>query len=111
VVLVGGQPVGPSDPAIRDAQCPRPQGRPSVGLFLDLEVRLLDGPLFVGERYDVVHTIVGISESRRTESFWTKTAITPAGDGRTIATVVLHQGVFKESFPDYPLEKAANAPV
>jgi hypothetical protein len=85
--------------------------QPSVGLFLDLEVRLLDGPLFVGERYDVVHTIVGISESRRTESCWTKTAITPAGDGRTIATVVLHQGVFKESFPDYPLEKAANAPV
>jgi hypothetical protein len=84
--------------------------QPSVGLFLDLEVRLLDGPLFVGERYDLTHTIVGISESRRTESFWTETAITPAGGGTTIATVLLHQGVFKDSFPDYPRETAANAP-
>ena len=75
-----------------------------------LEVRLLDGPLFVGERYDVVHTIVGISESRRTESFWTQSAITPAGGGTTIATVLLHQGVFKDSFPDYPREAAADAP-
>lgn len=84
--------------------------QPSVGLFLDLEVRLLDGPLFVGEHYDMVHTIVGISESRRTESFWTETAITPASGGRTIATVLLHQGVFKDSFPDYPREAAADAP-
>ena len=75
-----------------------------------LEVRLLDGPLFVGEHYDVVHTIVGISESRRTESFWTQSAITPAGGGTTIATVLLHQGVFKDSFPDYPREAAADAP-
>ena len=84
--------------------------QPSVGLFLDLEVRLLDGPLFVGEHYDVVHTIVGISESRRTESFWTQSAITPAGGGTTIATVLLHQGVFKDSYPDYPREAAADAP-
>ena len=84
--------------------------QPSVGLFLDLEVRLLDGPLFVSEHYDVVHTIVGMSESRRTESFWTQSAITPAGGGTTIATVLLHQGVFKDSFPDYPREAAADAP-
>ena len=84
--------------------------QPSVGLFLDLEVRLLDGPLFVGEHYDVVHTIIGISESRRTESFWTESAITPAGGGTTIATVLLHQGVFKDSYPEYPREAAADAP-
>ena len=62
------------------------------------------------EHYDVVHTIVGISESRRTESFWTQSAITPAGGGTTIATVLLHQGVFKDSYPDYRREAAADAP-
>ena len=75
------------------------------------DVRLLDHPLFVGEDHDVVRTIVGISESRRTESFWTETAITPAGGGRTIATVLLHQGPFEDSFPDSPREAAAHAPV
>jgi hypothetical protein len=87
-----------------------PVRQPSVGLFLDLAMRLLDGPLFVGEHYDVVHTIVGFSASRRTESFWTETAITPAGGGTTIATVLLHQGVFKDSYPDYPREAPADAP-
>jgi hypothetical protein len=79
-----------------------PVRQPSVGLFLDLEVRLHDGPLFVDEPYDIAHTIVGMSESRRTESFWTQTSITAAGGGPTLATVLLHQGVFKDSYPDYP---------
>jgi NAD(P)-dependent dehydrogenase (short-subunit alcohol dehydrogenase family) len=37
-------------------------------------------------------------------------AITPVGGGTTIATVLLHQGVFKDSYPDYPHETAADAP-
>jgi hypothetical protein len=118
VVLVGGQPVGagPILPVETVSVLVHKDGpgfavrQPSVGLFLALEVRLLDGPLFVGEHYDVVHTIVGSSESRRTESFRTETALTPAVGGRTIATVLLHQGVFKDSFTDYPRGAAANAP-
>jgi len=79
-----------------------PVRQPSVGLFLDLEVRLLEGPLFVDEPYDVTHAVVGMSESRRTESFCTSTSITAVGGGPTLATVLLHQGVFKDSYPDYP---------
>ena len=79
-----------------------PVRRPSVGLFLDLEVRIHDGPLFVDQPYDIIHTIVAMSESRRTESFWTETSITPAGGGSQVATVMLHSGVFKDSFPGYP---------
>src|SRR5437867_896958 len=41
--------------------------QPSVGLFLDQEIRLLDGPLFVGEDYVVERQVVALSESRRTE--------------------------------------------
>lgn len=79
-----------------------PVRQPCVGLFLDLEVRLHGGPLFVDEPYDITHTIVAMSESRRTESFWTRSAITTVGGGPALATVRLHQGVFKDSYPDYP---------
>jgi hypothetical protein len=79
-----------------------PVRQPSVGLFLDLEVRLHQGPLYVDELYDITHTVVAMSESRRTESFWTRSAITAVGGGPVLATVLLHQGVFKDSYPEYP---------
>lgn len=75
---------------------------PAVGLFIDLEVRMLDGPLFVGEEYELVHRIVGLGQSRRVESWWTRTSITDPTDGRLVATVLLHQGVFKASYAGYP---------
>lgn len=45
---------------------------------------------------------MALSESRRTESFWTESVITAAGGGPPLATVLLHSGVFKDSFPGYP---------
>ena len=87
-----------------------PVRQPSVGLFLDLEVRLHEGPLYVDEPYDIVHAIVGLSESRRTESFWTRTTISPAGGGPLLASVLLHQGVFKDSYPHYPRHPTVTEP-
>jgi hypothetical protein len=75
---------------------------PAVGLFVDLEVRFVDGPVFVGEPYVVQHTIVGIGQSRRVESYWTESTLTAADSGVHAATVLLHQGVFKASYADYP---------
>ncbi len=75
--------------------------QPSVGLFIDLEVRLLAGPLFVGRPYLLEREIVALSESRRTESYWTLTTILDETD-TAIAEVLLHQGVFKDSYPDHP---------
>ena len=79
-----------------------PVRTPSLGLFLDLEVRLLDGPVLVDRDYRLEHEIVGLSQSRRTESYWTRTAVIDAANVRTTATVLLHSGVFKESYPGYP---------
>jgi hypothetical protein len=76
--------------------------QPSVGLFLDQEIRLVDGPVFVDEDYELEREIVALSESRRTESYWTRTTVTRAADGRTVAVMLLHQGVLKESYPGYP---------
>ena len=75
---------------------------PAIGLFVDLEVRYVDGPVFVGQPYRVEHTIVGIGQSKRVESYWTESRLTDAETGAHAATVLLHQGVFKASFADYP---------
>lgn len=85
-----------------------PVRTPSLGLFLDLEVRIIDGPVFVDQEYDVDHEIVGLGQSRRTESYWTRSTLTDVSTGRAAAVVLLHSGVFKDSFPEYPT--AASAP-
>ncbi len=76
--------------------------QPSVGLFIDLEVRMLDGPVFVDHSYRVEREIVAMGQSRRTESYWTLTTLIDAGTDRPTAEVLLHQGVFKDSYPEYP---------
>lgn len=100
-----GRPIIPTEMvsvlAHKDGGVGRVRG-PAVGLFIDLEVRMIDGPLFVDEVYELVHEIVGLGQSRRVESWWTRTSITDPTDGRLIATVLLHQGVFKASYAGYP---------
>jgi hypothetical protein len=84
-----------------------PVRSPAMGLFLDLEIRLLDGPVFVDQRYALEREVVGLGQSRRTESYWTRTTLTDVDTARPAAEVVLHSGVFKESYPGYPKERLA----
>jgi hypothetical protein len=86
-----------------------PVRTPSLGLFLDLEVRLVDGPVFVDQDHDVEHEIVGLSQSRRTESYWTRSTLTDVSTGRVTAVVLLHSGVFKDSYPGYPTAAPASS--
>jgi hypothetical protein len=76
-----------------------PVREPSVAMFLDLEVCLLKGPLFVDREYLLTREVVGLSESKRTESFWTRTTVREPATGRPIATVLLHTGLLKQSYP------------
>ena len=76
---------------------------PAVGLFIDLEVRR-HAPVFVDETYTLTHEVVGLGQSRRVESYWTRTRLTD-DDGARGATVLLHQGVFKASYADYPADR------
>jgi hypothetical protein len=82
-----------------------PVRSPAIGLFLDLEIRLLAGPVLVDHDYRVQREIVGLSQSRRTESYWTRTTLSDPASDRAVAVVLLHQGVFKESYPGYPKER------
>ena len=71
---------------------------PAVGLFIDLEVKR-HAPVFVGEQYSVTHELVCVGQSRRVESYWTRSELRDVA-GALVATVLLHQGLFKASFAD-----------
>ena len=87
------------------AGTPWPVRGPALGLFLDLEIRLVEGPVFAGQPYAVESEIAGLGQSRRTESYWTCTTLTDTDTGRVAAVVLLHSGVFKESYAGYPKER------
>lgn len=78
---------------------------PSVGLFLDLEIELVAGPVFVGHEYALSREVVGLGQSRRTESTWVRTDVTDTETGALVARVLLHSGIFKESYADYPADR------
>jgi hypothetical protein len=79
---------------------------PATGLFLDLEVRLLAGPVFVGEEYSLHAEIVGVGQGSRTESYWTETTLRDSR-GQDVVRAWLHLGLFKESYPGYPTSPAS----
>ncbi len=74
---------------------------PAVGLFADQEIRLLDGPLFVGESYELEREVVALSGSRRTESLWVRTDVFAPPSGRLVATMLLNLASIKDSLPGY----------
>jgi hypothetical protein len=79
---------------------------PAIGLFADLQVRMIDGPLFVGESYLVRREVVAVSDSRRTESFWTLSCIFDASGTHLKAEMLLNSATLKESYKPYAQELA-----
>lgn len=79
---------------------------PVVGLFADQEIRLHDGPLFVGDTYEIEREVVAMSGSRRTESLWVKTRVYRPGEDRPLATMLLNQAFMKDSYLAYASERA-----
>jgi hypothetical protein len=85
---------------------PFPVRGPVVGLFADQEIRLLKGPLFAGESYELDREVVFLSGSRRTESMWVKTRVyAPAGKD-VLATMLLNSASLKDSYANYAGETA-----
>ena len=86
-------------------QAPFPVKQPAIGLFADLEIRMIDGPLFVGETYTLRREIVALSESRRVENYWVRTRFFDAGGQKQVAEMLLNHGVMKASYPGYPEDR------
>ena len=84
-----------------------PTKGPAVGLFADLEIRMLNGPLFVGEDYLLRREVAAIAESKRTESYWVRTRIFDKSSDTLIAEVMLNHAVVKNSFENYDELRAA----
>ena len=80
---------------------------PVVGLFADQEIRLIHGPLLVGEDYEVDREIVALSGSRRTESMWIRTRVMKPGSDEVIATMLLNSASLKDSYANYAQDLAA----
>jgi hypothetical protein len=74
---------------------------PAVGLFADQEIRLIDGPLFVGEDYVLRREIVALAESKRTESYWVRTRIFDSAGIRQVAEMLLNHATLKHSYAGY----------
>ncbi|SFR47168.1 hypothetical protein SAMN05216203_0598 [Marinobacter daqiaonensis] len=81
-----------------------PVKQPVVGLFADQEIRMVDGPLFVGEEYLIRREIVALSESKRTESYWVRSRIYDAGGTVLKAEMLLNHATLKHSYPHYEEE-------
>ncbi len=79
---------------------------PAIGLFADQEIQLVDGPLFVGEDYELEREVVAMSASRRTESLWVRTRVTRPHSNNTVATMLLNLASLKESYEPYPAQHA-----
>jgi hypothetical protein len=78
-----------------------PVKQPVVGLFADQEIRMVDGPLFVGEDYLIRREIVALSESKRTESYWVRSRIYDASGETLKAEMLLNHATLKHSYPHY----------
>jgi hypothetical protein len=82
-----------------------PVKHPVVGLFADQEIRMVEGPLFVGETYLIRREIVALSESKRTESYWVRTRIFDEAGQRLKAEMLLNHATLKHSYASYEAER------
>ncbi|HDZ57254.1 MAG TPA: hypothetical protein ENI17_12790 [Pseudomonas xinjiangensis] len=85
-----------------------PVKQPVIGLFADQEIRMIDGPLFVGEDYLIRRDIVALSESKRTESYWVRTRIYDASGETLKAEMLLNHATLKHSYANYDAEASAS---
>ena len=56
---------------------------PAIGLFAGQQIKMINGPLLVGEDYLLEREIIALSESRRTESNWILSRVYHADTKRT----------------------------
>ena len=84
-----------------------PTRGPALGLFAGQQIRMIDGPLFVGQDYLLEREIVALSESRRTESNWVRTTFLDAESKEPRAEMILNNATLKHSFEGYEKERTA----
>lgn len=84
-----------------------PARGPVVGLFADQEIRVIDGPIYVGEEYEIEREVVFLSGSRRTESVWMRSTLYRPDTSDIVAQMLLNLASIKETYAPYATEYAA----
>ncbi len=84
-----------------------PRRGPAVGLIAGQQIRMIKGPLFVSEDYFVDREIIALSESRRTESTWTRVSVREPGSKDLVAEMIVGGATLKDSYANYQQELAA----
>ncbi len=79
-----------------------PIKRPCIGLFADLQMRMVDGPLMVDTKYILRREVVALSQTKRVENYWVKTQVFDETGTTLKAEILLNHGVWKASYPEYP---------
>ena len=65
-------------------------------------MKLLAGPVFVGQEYALRRELIAVGQTRRVESYMVRTSVIDPGTDTTVAEVILNSGVFKDSYAGYP---------
>ena len=80
---------------------PFPIKHPVVGLFADLEIELINGPLFAETDYDLERELVALTETPKTECYWVRSKLFEVKSDRVLAQALLNQAMLKASSPLY----------
>ena len=91
----------------RAAQDPWLPRKSTIDLFVDQQIKLIDGPLLAETDYEIERSLVGLSASRRTESCWVRTDIYRPGGSDLLASMLLNVASFKDSYAGYEQDQAA----
>ena len=79
---------------------------PAIGLFAGQQIKMINGPLLVGEGYLLEREIIALSESRRTESNWILSRVYRASDQELVAEAILNSATLKDSYANYAADAA-----
>ncbi len=71
----------------------------AVGLFGAIEVRYINGPMFVDRHYEVTGTILAVGDTPKSEYVWYESVMREPGGGRDVASMIMMLRLMKASSP------------
>ena len=80
---------------------------PAIGLFAGQQIKMVNGPLLVGEDYLLEREIIALRESRRTESNWILSRVYHAETKELAVEAILNSATLKDSYANYEADAAA----
>ena len=72
-----------------------------VGMYGAIEVRHVNGPMFLDTEYEVTGEVLAVSESPKTEVLWYRTEARETGSEKIVAELTMMTRLLKDSSPLY----------